>query len=841
MDEATFLDVSEQQCLGPLQINAYGDHFFYNLNPETFTNISASDVFDTAFAKGLFNENTLYIIIGTDSCLLPRYISKKEIPNGSRYIFIEPLAILEQLTAEGLLGALDARMACISLDAWSATIEKFKLVDYFYLNTVAVSLSMSATCDKINAYNELHWHIKETLAQFKWQHHFELGSEVFAIQQLANLADNHHPAGLLKDAFAGKTALLLAGGPSLDDVLPWVQEQRAQLVVFAVSRIAKRLLQVNIEPDFIVSIDPYPESFDISKDMLAFGSKSILLHSFHAFSSLVSQWPGTAFYLGSRMPWHSPLNIDNVASPGPTVTNAALNAAYHFGFKRILLAGVDLCFTQDGLTHAKGSDESAAGPRFNLTSLEVETNGGLMAPSSCDFIAANNSLAGQAQMMGTAQCQIINLSSNAAKTEHVTYMPVTDIELMPLECDVQAIVSERLLAHQEPDYFSKATAALKQARQQFNAIRLITAKGARCAERMYQDPNGRNSVKDQRSLRQIERQLNRDLEPFSTFVKSFCIHRFLQITRPFNDKEKTVAEFHQTGMQFFASYQYGTQRLMKLIDDALEKIQARQQETMSQPHWAKLIHQCVKEGSFGRVKRWRKSWPAESLSEHVNSEFAILESRFTAIQANSNTAHLHEVQQAGHIALIKPRADLLFKQKKVDLLSSLQTALDTREDQSALSSHRLLIAGYAAELKLDYPQALNCYHQLVNDATLFLDDALLRISCISLVSKDYENAYLSLYCLAQRNPLCLPWCARMQELRGDILSAVASYNAYIARFPKDTVVQLKLAHLFVQEKIMDAAELLLDYILEKNPLQDAAIHMKQQLQTIQNTALVGGE
>jgi tetratricopeptide (TPR) repeat protein len=838
MDEVNLLTVDEQQqSLGPLQINAYGDKFFYNLNPETFSNISATDLFDTTFGPTLFNENTLYIFIGTDSCLLPQYIKIKGIPNGTRYIFIEPSAILEQLNAQGLLTDLDHRMACISLDDWAETIKTFKIIDFLYLNAVVVMSSLSTRSDKINAYNELQWHINETLAQIKWHHNFELGSEIFSMQQLANLADNRYPAFLLKNAFAGKTAILLAGGPSLDETLPWVQEHRANIIVFAVSRIAKRLLQVNIEPDFIVSIDPFAESFDISKDMLSFSSKPIFLYSFHTVPTLVSQWAGRAFYLGSRMPWISPLNIENIVSAGPTVTNAALNAAYHFGFKRILLAGVDLCFTAEGHTHAKGSDEWEAGPRFNLTSLEIETYTGKMAPTSHDFMAAINSLAGQAKMMSDNHCQVINVSPNAAKTKFIEHIPLSEIELSPDECDIEAIVSERM--QDEPDYFKKAIEGLKQAHYKFSAIKTITAKGRQCAERMHKDPNGSHSIKDQRTLRQIERKLNKDLEPFSTFVKTFTIRRFLQITRPFNDKEQSVEEFHKIGMQFFDSYQFGTQFLMGLIDNALEKIQARQQEEMKEPNWAFLIHQCVKEGTFGRVRRWRKTWPPEKLSDHFNSEFAILESRLVAILENKNTAHFNQAQNASQVSLIKPRADLLFKQKKLDLLSSLQLALSKRDDKEAIMPYQLLIDGYCAELRADYPQALYCYHQLVNDNMLFMDDALLRISVISLSTKDLENAYLSLYCLAQRNPLCLPLCARMQELRGDIAEAVTSYNAYIARFPEDTVVQLKLVHLFLQENIVDAAQLLLDYILEKNPSHEAAIQLKKQLQKEHNEVVLG--
>ena len=427
MDENSLV---EEQVLGPITLNSFGERFFYNLNRNSFSKTSAVALYEAKFGKALFRENALNVIVGSDSGLLPHYIQNQQLPKGTRYIFIEPDEVLQALKANQFLDDLDEqRMVCISLEAWAETIKNFKIKDYFYINAVQSFNAICAEDDYIQEYAEISWHITEVLSQLNWSNALELGSEAFIARQIANVADHVYPAKLLEKAFLHSTVVLLAGGPSLDDVLPWVRLHRDDLVVFAVSRISRRLQQEAIEPDFVFSVDPTELSFDVSKEMFNFGSRTTFVTSNHSVPTLINQWPGHLLYLGQRLPWQSALNEKNLSSVGPTVTNTALNVAYDFGFKRIILAGVDLCFTREGFTHAKGSNEQLAGPRFNLTSLQVETNDGFLAPTSCDFAQAIVSLGLQAQILTAKGCSLINVSATAAKVKHIDYVPLQEITL----------------------------------------------------------------------------------------------------------------------------------------------------------------------------------------------------------------------------------------------------------------------------------------------------------------------------------------------------------------------------------------------------------------------------
>jgi hypothetical protein len=86
-----------------LTTNIFGERFLYHINRDSFSKISASAIFDAEFKAKIFDEDSLYIIIGTDSGLLPQYIQNQGIPIGTRYLFIEIPEVLQQLQQQGFI------------------------------------------------------------------------------------------------------------------------------------------------------------------------------------------------------------------------------------------------------------------------------------------------------------------------------------------------------------------------------------------------------------------------------------------------------------------------------------------------------------------------------------------------------------------------------------------------------------------------------------------------------------------------------------------------------------------------------------------------------------------
>ncbi len=270
---------------------------------------------------------------------------------------------------------------------------------------------------KNNVYHELGWSVNDHLKQIQYSITVSIKTEIYIVEQMKNLAFNKTPAIVLKNAFPGKTAFILAGGPSMDLALDWLKLNRKKVILFAVSRIIRRLNEVGLEADFIVSVDPAPVNYTVSKELLLVSQKPVFIYGYHVYSKLISQWQGRALYLDARVPWQSSLNVENLPIAPPTVTNTAIYLAYAFGCSRIFLAGADFCYTKDGFSHAKGSKEYTNGPQFKMSGVEVETYEGILASTRLDYAFARNMLEEQikAMMTNSKECQIFNIACTAAK------------------------------------------------------------------------------------------------------------------------------------------------------------------------------------------------------------------------------------------------------------------------------------------------------------------------------------------------------------------------------------------------------------------------------------------
>lgn len=825
-------DLVSSHILGPLTANSFGDKFLFNLNRHNFDKISSITLFETKFGETLFNENTLYVIVGTDSGLLLKYLQNKTVPKGSRYIFIEPESVLTALKEHGLL-ALDEcseRVLCISLQDWSSAIRNFKIADYFYINAVRSFNAFCAQDDFINEYAELSWNIVETLAQLNWENNTAIGQEAFIDRQIKNIADNKLPAKLLQHAFSGQTVVILAGGPSLDDALPWVKSHRKQFVVFAVSRISRQLLAADIEPDFVFSVDPQDISFDISKEMFRFSERTVFICSYHASSKLLNQWQGLMLYLGARVPWESQLNVANLGGAGPTVTNAALNVAYDFGFKRIILAGVDLCFTRDGFTHAKGSNEQLVGPKLNLTSLQVETNGGFLAPTGNDYAQAIKTLSLQARRIVYSGGRVINGSLGAAKIEGVEYIPLAEIKIENTLIDARVIVDSKVSDYAlKDDYLAKVLSELQRAEFQVDAIKRLAEQARQINGDMYNADGVLENYKDKRKLDQIEKKFKRQYRHFAKLVKRFGIRQFIQVVRPFNDDDWTFDEARKLGNIYYDAYLEGTKKLAKLIEEAIQRVVARQQEEQTAPDFDLLFAQWRKDQSFGRAKAWRIKHPNAEISAAAGSVFDEFEREFEEVLNQKDTRHLARIKSRSNLTIVRQRAGLLFKHKKSEELRDLLLSLDKHEQQQAAEPYRFLINGYLAELAGDAELALNAYHRIIDCGEMLLEDALIRIARMGIEHDNIQNVQLALDCLSKLNPVYLPFYAEIQRLQGNMLDAIDTYSDYVSQFPADTLAQIKLAMLYIECNSYEGAEMMLNFILSQKPDYEAAVVIKRQM------------
>ena len=173
-----------------------------------------------------------------------------------------------------------------------------------------------------------------------------------------NIAMNLHfiagavDAGIFYSRFQNLPFLLVAAGPSLENLLPALPQLRERFVILAVDTALKLLLQQNIEPDFVLSVDPQllnARHFDFCDS-----PSSILISESCIYPSIFQRkWRlralfHSSFPIMSRLEQHL-----NTASEKPefaqirsggSVATAAWDFARNCQASELYIAGLDLSY-----------------------------------------------------------------------------------------------------------------------------------------------------------------------------------------------------------------------------------------------------------------------------------------------------------------------------------------------------------------------------------------------------------------------------------------------------------------------------------------------------------------
>lgn len=820
-------DLSDHE---PFVENRFGDRYLYSVNRDGFEVLGANAVFEQSFSDKLFNEDTLYIIIGTDSGLLLRYLDGAGLPKGTRYIFVELPHIIDRLEAISDFEKLDERICLVPPDEWEKTSEAFQINNYIFLDGVKVERSVGCLDKYIFDYEEVASEIESRVSLISWEASASLGTQSFIRRQIQNLTENISSVAALKNKFEGETAVLLAGGPSLDHVIPWLKDNRKKVVVFSVSRISRRLLQVEVTPDFVVTVDPHDLSYDVSKEMLEFGGSTILINSHHASPLLVGQWSNPSFYFGPRLPWDSSFNEETIDPPGPTVTNTALALIHELGFNQIILGGVDLCMSPDGYSHAQGSNEYAAGPRLQEAGQKVQTNGGRTALTTEDFATARDVLERQAEIISEKGCRIINPSKDSAKIQYVDFIPLDNICLREQGVDAYKRVVGKLsglFGEGKREHLFAARSDINSLILKINEIVSLCKEALRLNDRLFKNDHVLHQEAKGR-MDEIEFLLDKDFKDVAYLTKLFAIRDFLKMTRPFlagKAEDLTHDEIIELGATYYRSYIDGARELIDLCEEALERIEARLEEEKEDADVDRLFQQWDRDRQFRRSLFWKsthlKSY--ERLDDKLKERFNDFASRYLEGVRSKENAHIRRSRAYSDLKFSRARANKYFFRNEKDLLEDLVKLLSRHPKQEECAPYFNLAKGYLYEMNGEYDKALESFYPIVDmgfkDA---LEDALRHIANISLKINNVDNSESAFLCLSQLSPVYQPFYAEIKRIKGDVLGAIDVYNDYLAKFPDDTYVKLKLARLYIDMGVYDGAGILVDHILKDNPENEAA-------------------
>ena len=124
------------------------------------------------------------------------------------------------------------------LGGFSESLSTLHARHYIYSKRLFTQPTLSSMDARLVGYTELYAEVQAAMSDAVWNTELNLGSHGFEIRQIENLAENRLSSTCLrdfKDVLKGKTAVVLGVGPSLDDILPWVKQNRDNLFIIAVS------------------------------------------------------------------------------------------------------------------------------------------------------------------------------------------------------------------------------------------------------------------------------------------------------------------------------------------------------------------------------------------------------------------------------------------------------------------------------------------------------------------------------------------------------------------------------------------------------------------------------
>ena len=831
--------VGEQLSDEPFISNQFGDRYLYTVNRHCFDRVGSDAVYRSRWGDSFFRENTFYIVAGCDSGVLINYLQKKGLPNGSRYLFVELAPLIDIFETCINETVSRNRIKICTTDDWLQVARKYSLAEYAYLDSIKIVRSLAVEDANLSEYRTLWRELDQSTQQTLWTFRVEQGNSTFYTRQIENICENRHSAYCLKDLFNGKTAVLLAGGPSLDDVLPWVIKKRNDLVVVAVSRISRRLEQLNFHPDIIVTVDPHSNSFDVSKHMLKLYEHAVLVNAFHATPLLLGQWAGPSLYLDNRYPWKSDQDGKIIKGVGPTVSNSAINLIIAMGCKQIILAGLDLCFSEEGFSHAKGSDERNAGAFLAYADQTVTTNSGNIAETDNAFFTAIKSIEAQAKSAMDRGCQLINPSPNAAKMHNVAFTPLEDINIDSLEESAIDTIRSALPKEQMSTRLSAyqhAGKELDKAEHTFNKIKQLAKQALAHNDGLFGRNGKKADFKHKLKMDKIEKQLNKDYKEYSTLCKLFGMKEFIKTFSTTEAENWSDEEIEAKGRVYYQAYISGADDLLTIIKTGKKRVLSRIEEEKQTPVFTLLFSQWQNDNQPGRAKIWQiyHKKNLSNLPEQIAARLNEFSAAFESEIHNAEHAHIKHINEYASLKGVTGKASEFFKNQDINGLQRLLKGLATRSEAEA-NILKNLVSGYYNELNGQNDTAVDQYQYVIihdqNTNNSALENALSRLTYLALEHHEFSAASSYLEALSGLSPAYMPQYADLLRMTNNLQRSIDVYTEYLTLAPDDLSAMMKLALLYKKIGVRESALWLFEHIVKKDPNNVAAQDLLNQVKT----------
>ncbi len=250
----------------------------------------------------------------------------------------------------------------------------------------------------------------------------------------ASTIHHHYLLETLYNRFSNTPAILVAGGPSLDMNLEYLKAARENAVIFAVDTVLPTLLNNDILPHFLASIDPNSLTYEkfadvVSKardiDISLICASWVNLRTAKVFPARRIFWTFTSKPVEA---WINTLLGGNLLTGGSsTVAHLNLIAAHMLGCDPIIFIGQDLAFP-GRTTHARGTVLQGTSPEKTVLNQgglgqTVKGTDGTVLRTNRSFLSMKNHFE---NAIAKAPQLHINSSLGGAHIEGTTPLPLKE-------------------------------------------------------------------------------------------------------------------------------------------------------------------------------------------------------------------------------------------------------------------------------------------------------------------------------------------------------------------------------------------------------------------------------
>jgi hypothetical protein len=316
-------------------------------------------------------EKNLVIIIGFgNGILLEKMLESDVYEKAAHFIFIEPFKEITVSEKSNILLRNNKKVSFYYANEFTSLVFASYLSTF---NSLPVSIHVHPNYSKVDSaiLKDCLKRINEGINTREILNNTEMKFAVdWIVEPLLNLQFVNRSVNLknLKDRFRGEKAVLIASGPSLKQNMSLIKKLKTSAYTFAVGSALRALLENEISPDFVLSIDSSERNYQTHFRDLQY--KGTLIFETMSNSKIQKEHKGNLVVCRALDDHISSLFFSDLYSfpiSAPSVAIFGLQVIAYLGFSEVYLVGQDLALI-DGKYYAEGIREHEG-----MKSLCVET------------------------------------------------------------------------------------------------------------------------------------------------------------------------------------------------------------------------------------------------------------------------------------------------------------------------------------------------------------------------------------------------------------------------------------------------------------------------------------